>query len=126
MNKDIILKAPGEELTKEKIEKIHSELGEFKKETRHRVLLEQAFFISLFVVFLTIILEMIDYGLGFYNVSKFTVITIKLIFIALLLLIALSRYKSFYSLEGKPGFYITPEYLKDKSDKEDKNKIKGK
>ena len=64
MNRNIIYRAPNEEITKEKIDKINLELEEFEKETRHRILLEQSFFISLFVVILTIILELIDYLFG--------------------------------------------------------------
>lgn len=125
MSKNIILRAHNEELTKEKIDKINSELEEYKKEIRHYSLFYQALFISLYVVILSIFLEMIDYSLGIYNVNKFKVITIKLIFIGLLLLITFFRYKEYYFLEGKPGFYITPEYLKEykKNKKQNQKKI---
>jgi len=113
MRKDIMLRAPNEELTKEKIDKINMELEEYKKQIRHSSLFYQALLISLYVVILSIFLEIIDYSLGIYNVNKFKVMTIKLVFIGLLLLITFFKYVGYYQLEGKPGFYITSEYLKE-------------
>ena len=48
--------------------------------------------------------------------------TVKLVFVGLLLFITFFKCKGYYQLEGEHTFYITPERIKYNSDEKNKEK----